>query len=1045
MKTTDFSSKLQGPPETETLLNCLVGVLLGVTRRKATEGPIRKGISTLPDGNGEAGVISSLRSVNPSSEDDSFAQEVYLNDLCSYLSSGTSSRETGETPGASPPIPLPLPKIGSFQKARSLFTRLAKSHYWRRRFLIPLLRRWWREEGHSVFGFLLLQSITDAVARELVCIQSDSGEAVMGNEGQETCHDDGMGNNKKLLWPGAMQDLEELLKSTGSFRGLCIGVDAIIRNNLSNLLQCVRKLLAEGACKDEKDALTGSARAEMEGLVNGSTKSVLEDLSAFFFGTMNDVEKAFRESVWTFLMALLSAYTGALILLRRDTNSDTQDNLFFLEAQRMFIGKMQEHLQGYLTVRLSSDSVAMGNSPVTVHNVVCRQSFFWRASMEVEIAMESLPPAFISNSLVVSWARKLVAAAWGNAFCLVQSLVRAQEATEEVVGTVETTDSIISAIRRRHRELSEEHLERLVSAELRCFSGTKRPRMLETDAVGDKTKGGSRTVPTAEETPAFGFSSYATEYFLRTYHPSCFAVLSLVEQDTLVLLLRQLYAVIVNKEREAIRRSLLTVIVPDGSNVTDTQKSLLHWHLHHVHTQVVQALGEDALLLMCLLHAVFIFLERIGKTNLNVCDVLSDTLLPILAMLCSERHGGFAEHEDGEQYYEIQQCIMMLLASGFLELPWCLRGIRIRQVLYNYIWANLRDSFSAEEGLTEVSHIFVQYADVLNPAEDAAAALCGDLSDDPFLRMLASEGEAAATTMEVMDDLLRLETPVHFPAPCGALLLISIFRTLSLNFSRLFAEWEQQKQHVREGAMDYLGREATFCTIRDIGVFRVLIQLAHRMVLGFQLQPVGLLRLWLSFLTHLFTHFVPHWTEDDEIVLMTLHTKDGSRSRAEEEPPRRAYKRSPNETSQGELRAILGELLADLALMPLVDAEAVMQCPVAVPHRPGSAQWIQKQSERSQDALILQRVLPVLVLEELCFALRIPIEDLDEREADPAFVRQVGKTVEQSFLGVLGVFAFCQRMELFVVPGTFTDKRFAELLQTLWLAVEAGSMVMAPT
>ncbi|PWV18203.1 hypothetical protein C3747_14g84 [Trypanosoma cruzi] len=62
---------------------------------------------------------------------------------------------------------------------------------------------------------------------------------------------------------------------------------------------------------------------------------------------------------------------------------------------------------------------------------------------------------------------------------------------------------------------------------------------------------------------------------------------------------------------------------------------------------------------------------------------------------------------------------------------------------------------------------------------------------------------------------------------------------------------------------------------------------------------------------------------------------------------------------------------------------------------------------------------PFLCWRNCVFALRIPIEDLDEREADQAFVRQVGKTVEQSFLGVLGVFAFCQRMELFCGPGNF--------------------------
>ncbi|RNF27011.1 uncharacterized protein Tco025E_00767 [Trypanosoma conorhini] len=1039
---TDFAAQMHGPPQMEKLLNSLAGVLVEVTRSGAAEEAARKGVSVSPEGNGEADVASATFGAAPSPENDPIVQKAYLNDLCLYLTSGAPSTEADQTAGVSPLIPLPLPKSGRTQHARELFMRLAKSHYWRHTLLIPLLRRWWQEGPHSLFSVLLLQSVADAIGEELFSNTSCKMEEAMVHTPRVTRKSEEVANNERPPRSEAMQGLEELLKATGSFRGLCLGLEAITRSHVNALQARVTRLLIGYTCSAEKDTTTGRARIMIERLVNASTQSLWRDVFAFLSRTMGDVELAFRESVWIFLMALLSGYTAALILLENDS-CVTQHNPVVLQAQRMFIERMQEHLRGYITVRLSSDNVATDSSPVTVHNVVCRQSFFWRASLEVELAMESLPSALRTNSLVLPWARRLVATAWGNAFRLVQSLVRAQEATEEVPDTVESTDSMLAVIRQRQRQLSEEHLERLASEHLRAFAGTKHPRPAEAD-VADETGGGSAV---AEEvgTSTLSWSSYATEYFLRTYHPSCFTVLSLVEQDTLVALLRQLHTVVVNGEREAVRLSLAAFLASIGSNEANVQKPMLHWHLRHVHGKILQALGEDDLLLMCLLHAVFVFYERIGKTNLNVCGVLRETLLPILAMLCSQRHSASDDHEDEEPYYESQQCMVTLLASGFLALPWDLRGIQVRLLLHNSIGARLQEAFSAEEGLTEVDHLFVSYADGTHTPEDLAAALCDDLAHDPVLQLLASGGEATAIAMDAMDDLLDSETPVHFPAPCGALLLMSIFRTLSLNFLRLRAEWEQQNQHAREGAMDYLGREATFCTIRDLGVFRVLIQLAHRMVLGFQLQPVGLLRLWLSYMNHLFTHIVPPLTEDDEISLMMPHANGGSSSPTEGGPPRRAYKRSPNETSQGELRAILGELLADLALMSLVDSEAVMQCPAAVPHRPGGAKWLQKQTQRSQELLIVQRVLPVLVLEELCFALRVPIEDLDAKGADPAFARHVGKMVEQSFLGVLGVFVFCRRVELFLVPGSLVDRRAAVLLQTLWSAVEAGSMVMAPT
>lgn len=1024
----DLLAQLHGPPQTGRLLSCLSQVLVSAGRKKATCGGTKK--SRHESGQEKDGVEGPCLNgtTGTSLEDGSVAREAFLDDLCLHLSSGTDCSETRQAAAMSLPCPLLVPRTFRSQEACAIFTRLAESVYWRRALLIPLLRRWWREESHSFFTSLLLQIVTDAIGKGFLCLGPDNKGDTMENKEQDVCRGDGVktcGGQDRL---GAMQELEQLQGAARSFRGFCIGIDAILQSHVLRLMEHVKTICAKHDLKNERDlSTTGSARVEVEHVVDASTRSTWKDMFAFFSRCVSDVEVTFDESLWMFLMTLLTGYGGALQLFEMDVLAMKVDRgIVQQQAQRMFVENMQRNMWDYLTLRLSTDRVASGKSLLTIQNVLSHQSFFWKTATEVEVALQLLPPALLSRPDVRLWARQCTVDAWGNALRLVQLLVHGQEAAEEVPASVESAGFVSSSIRQHHRQLLEDHMERLAFAQSEWIAGNKRPCRVETNLDEEALRSG------------MVWSRYTAEFFLRTYHSSCFTILSLVEQDTLVALLRQLHAVIINEKRDAVEASLTTHFLPHGDNPTDERPALLEWHAQCVHKRVVQALKEDALLTMCLLRAVFVFFERVGKTNLNVHIVLRKTLLPILASLCSNQVNDNND-DDVEEYYERQQGIMMLLASGLLALPWDLRGVRARLVLHRFIGNSLQDCFSAEEALSETDRFFLSYTENSQTLEDTAASSCETSANDSFLQRLAAEGEETAAARDMIDDFVRCEAPIQFPAPCGTLLLMSVFRTMSLRFLQLRAEWEEQVRLVGEDARCYLGREATFCTTRDIAIFRLLIQLVHRMVFGFQVQYVGLLRMWLSYLNHLFTNVVPPLTEDDEISLLVPNKKQNA-GHDVQKSAQRTYRRSPNETSQGELRAVLGELLADLALMPLVDSEVVLQCPAAVPHRPGGVRWKQQQKQRMQDVPIVQRMLPISVLEELCFALKIPTDNLTEEGMSPQAARCAGKMVEQSFLSVLGVVTFCQRLELFIVPGSFANRRCAALMQALWSAVEASSV-----
>ncbi|KAH9599119.1 hypothetical protein LSM04_007655 [Trypanosoma melophagium] len=1036
---------LRQPPKIDQLFLCLADVLRQTTRRdgKTDKDNTLENTDPAPCVKREREMEYAVSEGCLTPDGDINTQKAFLNDLCLYLLSEKQSGEVGDV--NKDPLLLPFLPKGRNQKAKSIFLKLARSSYWRRNLLIPLLRRWGGkgECGYSFLYTLLLNCITDSIKEELLspqlflktCMTPDNKPNTSSNELLYS-HKEEEKHSTQL-----MADLEEMVKVTGSFRGMCVGIDIILRKNIVLLLKRVNQFIISNPFEIENNFLIGASCSEVKQIVNVMIRLTWQDMYAFLSRCVTDVKAVFDETMWTFFMSLISAYTGALTLLEMEnvnsSNISSNTTIKQFQVQRMFFESLQRELLNFLTVELSTDRVAAGESLITVHNVLSHQTFHWKAMMEAELAVELLPNIFLSIPLVRSWARHQAVAAWGRTVRLLQTFLQLQEATEDVPNTIadaDAADGVSSAIRQSQRNLLEEHIERLTCGNLRCFVSSERER----------TKESKMEVKNSEET----WSGYFSEFFIQIYHPSCFTILSLEKQDTLVDLLRQLHSVIINRDCNDVKVSLASVLISNYERDEIGGKQLLSWYIRCVHDRVVQALVENSPLLLCLLCSLFVLFERMGKTSLNVHETLRETLLPTLAKLCCNRRSNEKDNiddddeidtDDAEEFYERQQCLMTLLASGFLSLPWDLRELRICLLLYKGIAQSLLDCFSAEEALTKVEHIFSLYISEQRTPEGALSAYYSDFTLDPFLQMLATEGDVTAAT-EVIDNVLLCDTPLRFPTPCGTLVIMSIFRTLSHRLMLLRTEWEQQIRLVGESAQDYMGRKATFCTSRDIAIFRVLVQLAHRMVFGFQLQPVGLLRLWISYLVHLFTYIVPPLTEDDEIELC-VPGSETEKSGNEKHFQQRLFRRSPTETSQGDLRASLGEQLADLALMSLVDSAIAIQSSAAVPPRPGTAKWLQHQSQQSQDVLILQRVMPGLVMEELCFALKISPDTIKEQELNSGTGRHTGKMVEHSFLGIIGVAAFCQRLKFFLIPGSITDRHTELLLHTLWSAVESSSTI----
>nr|CCD16986.1 unnamed protein product [Trypanosoma congolense IL3000] len=1024
-----FLERLRGSPRMENLLTCLSKATVDATIRKTLSGRI-----TSPNTERER----SCADVN--------VQEAFLNELCRYVALGEGPQKAVEALKASRALPLRLPTNASRQDLSEFFAHMAKTPYWRKALLYPLLRRWWKEGSYTIGSTLLLDALMDELLKQL---DSSNNSVNKGPSPDDvSCESEQPG----LLdvTDGLVAELEELIGATESFGPICTVIDIIVQNCTRRLAGGVYRIVENLSTGNEEPPTYEEAHQEMECVVNDAASFVWEEISALFTRCSISMETTFNEMLWTFLMALITSYSGAHVLATVDASRDSVDRVDNLQlwAQGMFYEKLQRDLQDHLAVRLSSDGGDSGKAFMSVQNVTCHQTFFWRCTMEAGLAHELLLPEFLAHTSIKEWARERAAETWGRALRVIQCFLHVQEAVEEMPDTVVPTiaESVISSVRAYHRRLTEEHLEHLSSAQKTLFSVTKRPRAEEID----------RQLVEREA----DWLSYTVDFFLCTYHPSCFVVLSMVKQDEFISLLRQLHGILVYKEREAVRDSLMAT-APNQAVYADVQNQLMQWHKHCVHDRLLMALGNDASLIMCLLHGTFALFSRMGKTNVSVHEIFREMLLPSLSILCGSRSkvsdsresddNEFSNlDEDVEEYYERQQCMGSLIAAGFLSIPWNLRGIRLRLLLLRSLSTNLRDCFSAEEALAELDDFFVRHFNGRQTPEETALEVCTDCARDPFLMLLDTEGDTvlSGTEIDAMEDVMFVDITVHLPAPGGTMFMISVFRTLSQELLRLRTEWEQHVRLADEGEESYLDRRATFCTAKDIVVFRTLVKLVHHMVFAFQVQPLGLLRLWISFLVHLFLCVVPPLTEDDELILLAPHVQEQKfKKEGEKEEKahgslggasRTAFGRAPNESPQGELRAVLGELLAELMLMPFLDESVAKQCPAAVEYTVNSTRWLRQQRRRDDDIRILQRIMPLLVLEEVCFALKINVSAICSTGTEKAVaLKHAGRMVEHSFLGALGVFAFCQQLDRFITPNSITDERVSLHMEALWGALEA--------
>ncbi|KAH8605536.1 hypothetical protein ERJ75_001607500 [Trypanosoma vivax] len=1038
----DFLARLRGPPQKKLLLLTLIQACAEVENRNVA--------STTTSA---SAACSTTLSTGATTE------LLNFEDLCAFIM-GNAPTDSSLESGTECTVALSLLASPRYDKLHAFFSQYAKVSSYRRRLLVPLLQQWLSKgKGYTVIAVMLLNNVIEALRDELFkispfdtttvkkeSVDSDRENVVVGSvatsyESADRCY------------MSARQELEEMYRMTGSFRGLCLGLDVIIRNGAMLLAGRLRDDATKLSPQGGVTTLGRGARAILERAVHDVVCSVFDEINSFLSQCATDNKTVFSEWLWLFVMALLSGYISAVSIFGIEPPTDVQVGSALLQSQRMYFEALQRNWQACLTLRLVAESAGTVVNNVSVYNMTCRQPFFWRSVVEVQVALEFVPPPMRNSLVARQWARKQANKCWGRALRITQSLVHLQQAVEEVPSDSAATavESVVAFIQQRQLQLFEEYYEHLATSQREVFVSTKRRRT---------------EVAPQSEVEDWTWLTYAAEFFLCVYHPSCFTILSIVKQSELLSLLEELNSLITGTGVEDADESLGSILLTvNGGPMLESE--VFAWYKNCVHGRLLIVLSEEGLFSMCLLHAVFTLLDRAGKTSLPVHEVLLSTLLPTLARICgisSDKGGPFSEvkleaheaalvnahgagAEESTDFYERQLCMVLVIICGFLSLPWDLCEVRKRLLLFVVIGVSVKGYISLRQALEALSEMFMLSASGQRTPEQTLKAIysqCADISVQRYIECELS-GETGAA-----DDFPYAIVPVQFPAPCGALLLISVYRTLSKHLMRLRTEWEHHVRMAVESESDYIGRSATFCTTDDIVTVRGLVQLVHRMVFGFQLQSVGLLRLWLSYLTHLFVCIVPPPTDEDELVL--LHQEAGGRVQAQESFPDKAagssqapihsfFRRSPNESPQGELRAVLGELLADLALMSLVDENEVREFPSAIPYRPGSAEWLKERNRRTQDVLILQHVFPIMLLEEMCVALRINVASAPSNaghyKADAA--RKTGAAVSRSFLGTVGLFAFCQRLELFIVPDSFENGRIVHYLQTLWNAVELAN------
>lgn len=573
-------------------------------------------------------------------------------------------------------------------------------------------------------------------------------------------------------------------------------------------------------------------------------------------------------------------------------------------------------------------------------------------------------------------------------------------------------------------------------------------------------------LPRGESTsPSLQLCRYLYEHFYRCYDMGCFVVLRPERQRHLTQALRELHQLVTGDETAAI----------------------------------AQIIAADEQACMLLIHSVFVLMERRGRIAAEDESALVDVAMPLLVSIsAADSHGSgdavtvaIGTRSLCWTDATVARDLLVFVVAGLTTLPWGLEELyvaleRYRRLMRHYAWRDGGSSGETSSTLHELTSWLVgppdrggtwgnavlpfaaapHLAGSLPRQSDVDAAnrvqqVYDDVNDlvqhhNPVVQQLQIGGAALQETTVEAAFLHATSAPV--PVTCGLLFVVAAYRSCSIALYRLRGTLHEQVCIAAdEGGVDAYGRTAAFCTSDDIAVFRRVVQAVHRLVFSSTCQPLGLLRLWIGYLVHLFLSVVPRSSVDDG-GLQLMETSWQQRHHVRDIFGHRVYRSGwraiqhdgePSATTM--LREALGECLAELMLSPYMNPSSAIDDDTEGAGSDGD----DEAARHSCTAAILKRVLPHAVLETLCLFLQISTSPVQHRTplssgdlpsygdgspaGTPSNAGRNGRRITDSFLRLEGTIAFLRRLELLIAPGSLTDERLIILLKCLYDAADSAA------
>ncbi|CAD2222693.1 hypothetical protein AGDE_15269 [Angomonas deanei] len=596
------------------------------------------------------------------------------------------------------------------------------------------------------------------------------------------------------------------------------------------------------------------------------------------------------------------------------------------------------------------------------------------------------------------------------------------------------------------------HRQLLLKSESNHFSDSTQTAVLEEiiqkeSGSGKRPRDASEDNPTkpvkkkeegALASPTHQLRVYLTRVFFPVFDRRCFSLLVQSKARPLTGALHQLHEVLTKVGQYTTEELVHRV---DGVLQAHGRQWCGEPHLEGLHPRdyMLSHLRGDYRLILMLVHSVLTLLRWRGVVATETDYALLQSVIPSLRLLSGDTSG------------VTEFALLAVLLAEVPSLPWSTEGIALTWLRYSSFGEML--TFGRSKPFSDVVQDMREW--IRKGGGGAQARLTGSESatflnridealkeNHPVYTQLASSGGTQAI-YEELDACLRSVIPIRFPPVCGLFLLVSAYETLQQHLGSMRGVMEAgRREAVEDGATDTLyDRDGTFCSAHDVWIFRGVVLSVHRGVFGFRQQSPGLMRLWFAYLVHVFLYIVPP-APAGEVMQLLSHSwqmKETVRNCLGEEVHRtgwRALQAGDDQSSQTDLRVVLGELLADLAVMPLADPDALLECPWIIPRRTSQdatlVHWIAREEHEAPDEIAaLATTLPQLVLENLCFFLRIDTQMNPLSSRSEAHFPEIADT----FLGLAGLTAFCRRWEACVEPGSVTDRRVAHLLRCIWAVV----------